>query len=212
MSYSDEFSTVDLILNSRAETRGVDAFALSLIKAERQARKLFTYLVYQFPTFGPADRRGLRRTLAANRRVYFEGVIAGLDALSQIPVKELVGQEYDRLWSRFAEFNKHRNKIFHGQVTAEGLSRAYLLGGVKDITLWCRSLGASAAREFGCDGFVRNSFQKSALPDLWKRFRVQITSLKEYAAFICKHMARSNPSCSGPRARDGRQPAAERER
>ena len=158
MSYADEFSTVDLILNSRAETLAVDAFTLSLIKAERQLRKLFTYLVYQFPAFGPADARGLRRTLAVNSRVYFEGVMAGLDALSPVSVKDLVGQEYGRLRLRFVEFNKHRNKIFHGQGTADGLGRAYLLGGVDDIGLWCRSLCASATREFGCDGFVRNSF------------------------------------------------------
>jgi hypothetical protein len=30
---------------SAAETRAVDAFAMSLIKAERQVRKLFTHLV-----------------------------------------------------------------------------------------------------------------------------------------------------------------------
>ncbi len=202
MSYADEFSTVDLILNSRAETLAVDAFTLSLIKAERQLRKLFTYLVYQFPAFGPADARGLRRTLAVNSRVYFEGVMAGLDALSPVSVKELVGQEYERLRLRFVEFNKHRNKIFHGQVTADGLGRAYLLGGVDDIGLWCRSLGASATREFGCDGFVRNSFQKSPLPDLSGRLLVQINSLEEYAAFICKHMVRSKSArgsrCSAP--------------
>lgn len=197
MSYADEFSTVDLILSSRAETFGVDAFALSLIKAERQLRKLFTYLVYQFPAFGPADVRGLRRTLAVNSRVYFEGVMAGLDALSPVSVKELVGQECERLRLRFVEFHKHRNKIFHGQVTADGLDRTYLLGGVEDIRLWCRSLGASAAREFGCDGFVRNSFQKSAVPDLSGRLRVQINSLEEYAAFICRHMARPDPAAQG---------------
>lgn len=45
-SATEEFSTVDLLLGSGAETRAVDAFALALIKAERQARKLVTHLVY----------------------------------------------------------------------------------------------------------------------------------------------------------------------
>ncbi len=79
MSYSEEFLTVDLILDSEAETRGVDAFALSLIKAERQVRKLFTYLVYQFPVFGAPNIQSLKETLAANNRVYFEGLVAGFE-------------------------------------------------------------------------------------------------------------------------------------
>jgi hypothetical protein len=59
----------------------VDAFVLSLIKAERQVRKLFTHLVYQYPAFGGSDVSPLREALVASRRVYFEGFVAGLDAL-----------------------------------------------------------------------------------------------------------------------------------
>jgi hypothetical protein len=64
MSYLEEFSTVDLIVGSTAETRGVDAFALSLIKAERQIRRLMTHLVYQFPCFRSTDIEDLRGVLA----------------------------------------------------------------------------------------------------------------------------------------------------
>jgi hypothetical protein len=49
MSYSAEFESVNLIVQSQTGTRGVDAFALALIKAECQIRRLFTYLIYQFP-------------------------------------------------------------------------------------------------------------------------------------------------------------------
>ena len=52
-SCAAEFRTVDLIVASSAETRGVDAFALSVIEAERQIRRLVTHLVYQFPSFAP---------------------------------------------------------------------------------------------------------------------------------------------------------------
>jgi hypothetical protein len=190
VSYAEEFSTVDLILASGADTLGVDAFALSLIKAERQARKLVTYLVYQSPVFGKGDGRRLRMILAANKRVYFEGVVAGLDALSPIPVKELVGPEYEHLWERFREFGKHRNKIFHGQLTTDGLNRDQLLKNVEDIRLWCRTLGTSATREFGCDGFIRNTFQKAPLKNLSMRLRVRIESLDQYSAFIRSHMVR----------------------
>lgn len=73
MNVAEEFTTVDLILGSDAETRGVDAFALSLIKAERQARRLFTHLVFQYPAFSSSDVPALRAVLARNRGVYFDG-------------------------------------------------------------------------------------------------------------------------------------------
>jgi hypothetical protein len=190
MGYAEEFSTVARVLSSGAETAGVDAFALSLIKSERQVRKLFTHLVYQSSAFSPKDVRQLRETLAASKKVYFEGTVAGLNALSPVTVEHLVGSEYKRLWPRFQEFAQHRNKIFHGQITAQGLSRKQLLKNVSDIKVWCNSLGAGAARELGCDGFVRNSFRKSSIPDLESRLRVRIGSVKQYAEFIRKHMER----------------------
>lgn len=191
MSYADEFAIIDTILKSNGETRAVDAFALSLIKAERQARKLFTHLVYQFPAFGQAEVQGLRRTLAANRRVYFDGLLAGLDTLSPVSVKELIGPDYDRLSARFTEFKSYRDKIFHGQVTIEGLSRQDLLAAVEDIWLWCRALDAGATREFGCGGFIRNSFKKSVRMDLGRRLRIQLNGLDEYATFIDRYMVRT---------------------
>jgi hypothetical protein len=66
--YATEFETVDIVIKSGAETSGVDAFALALIKAERQIRKLVTHLVYQFPCFGPSDVPSLRQALATSRR------------------------------------------------------------------------------------------------------------------------------------------------
>jgi len=101
MGYAEEFSTVDLVLSSKAETFAVDAFVLSRIKAERQARKLLTYLVYQSPAFGKRDVPRLRQTLASNRNVYFDGVVRGINMLSPVSVAELVGPDYDRLWGRF---------------------------------------------------------------------------------------------------------------
>ena len=192
MGYAEEFSTVDSILDSGAETLAVDAFALSLIKAERQARKLFTYLVYQSSAFDKKDVRPLRETLATNKKVYFEGIVAGFDALSPVSMKQLVGSQYTRLWPRFKEFAPHRNKIFHGQITVQGLSRKQLLKNVGDIKVWCADLGAGAAKELGCDGFVRNSFRKSSSLDLERRLRVQIQSVKQYAEFIRKHMEKKN--------------------
>ena len=81
MNSAREFATVDLIVSSDAETRGVDAFALALIKAERQIRRLVTHLVYQFPCFTKKHIKSLRNELGKNRRVYFEGFERGFNVL-----------------------------------------------------------------------------------------------------------------------------------
>lgn len=191
MSDEDEFAIVDLILNSGRRTRAIDAFALSLIKTERQVRRLVTHLVFQSTTFRDADKRLLRRTLAANNHVYFEGVVRGFDALSPVTLRSLVGGDYDRLYARLEEAGKHRNKVFHGQITADGLSRAQLEAYVTDIRLWCGRVAGGATREFHYDGFG-NSLRKSELHGLASRLRIQIASIQEYATFIKQHMERAN--------------------
>ncbi|MBI4218917.1 MAG: hypothetical protein HY682_02155 [Chloroflexi bacterium] len=210
MSYPEEFATVDLIVASSAETRGVDAFALSLIKAERQIRRLVTHLIFQLPAFGPGDVAVLRETLADSRYVYFDGFVLGWDALYPRSVRELVGPDYDRLWARVVEAIDYRNKIFHGQLTKKNLSRQDLLAFVKDIRTWCAGLADNALAEVGYDGFGRNAFRKSALPEIWRRFKVAIDSVEDYKTFIREHMQRSNnqmrrlaPGQTEPRSRSG---------
>ena len=112
-SFEKEFETVDIVLASHAETRGVDAFALSLIKCERQARRLLTHIVFQFPCFSAKDIPALRSALSANKGVYFDGVIRGIDHLYPLTVQELVGNDYLRLIHRLNEAIDHRNKLFH---------------------------------------------------------------------------------------------------
>lgn len=72
LTVATEFQTVDIILESEAETRGVDAFVLASIKAERQIR--LTHLIFQYPAFTASDVSCLRAALAANRNVYLEGL------------------------------------------------------------------------------------------------------------------------------------------
>lgn len=177
MSYSEEFQTVDLIIDSKAETRGIDAFALSLIKAERQLRRIVTHLIYQFPCFSTNDAGSLRKTLGENRKVYFDGFERGFDKLYSRTVKALIGLEYDSLRSRLTQAIELRNKIFHGQLTNQNLSRDDLFGYVSDIRAWCLKLAGAAESEFAYDGFTRNSFRKSTVPELWRRFKIEIKSL-----------------------------------
>ena len=189
-SIESEFETVSLLLSSGAETRAVDAFALALIKAERQIRRIFTHLVYQYPSFGPGDVSDLRRALANSRRVYFEGFIAGFNQIYPRSVEALIGSDYQCLHDHVAEAIEHRNKIFHGQLTTKQLSRKDLEEIISHIQSWCARLASGALAELAYDGFVRNSFQKSSIAGLSFRYGVQLGSVADYEDFIRSHMER----------------------
>lgn len=187
MSFKSEFQTVDLILGSGADTMGVDAFALSLVKAERQARKIFSFLVYQSSSFDCSNVTELIATLAEERNVYFDGVIKGIDNLSVVSVRDLVGADYDDLIKQLDEAKKHRNKIFHGQLTGENLTRDHLVGLVENIKKWCQFLSDGAMKNFGYDGFVRNSFQKTTKKI---ELKINLSTIDEYKQFIANNMIR----------------------
>lgn len=186
MSYKTEFETVDLILNSSCITKGVDAFALSLIKAERQMRKLFTFLVYQNPKL-QLQYAGLRETLANNRKVYFQGFISGIESMYPIKIQELIGNEYEPLKTSLLISIDDRNKIFHGQLTTKRLTTEEFIQKIGDIRKWCCLLSESSINEFGYDGFERNSMQK-AEKNIYSKFLVKLESMNEYKEFINKHM------------------------
>jgi hypothetical protein len=190
MNYAAEFQTVEAILACNAGTSGVDAFALSVIKAERQMRKLFTHLVFQAPALGLGDIPALRKALADNCDVYFEGFIAGWDVLYPTSIATLVGANYAPLRARLEEATRHRNKIFHGQLTNASLTTADLFAYVDDIKTWCSKLAEAANAEIGYDGFARNSFRKSGRVEIAARHRVNLTSVVDYQAFIHAHMER----------------------
>lgn len=191
MSVLDEFRTVELILNSNAKTSGVDAFCLSVIKLEKQARKLLTYLVYQHQWCNRANVIELREELAKRKNVYFEGFIQGWDALYPCPIKQLVGQNYQQLWPRLMQAEGHRNKIFHGQLTGKGLSRSSLIEYVKDIKGWCEVLGNGAKAEIGYDGYERNSFRKAPnAAQICAKFKIKLVNITSYGKFIKDHMER----------------------
>lgn len=190
MSYEQEFETVRIVQSSSAETRGVDAFALALIKAERQVRKLLTYLVYQSPSFGVADIPALRSTLGANRKVYFDGFILGFNTISPRSLEQIIGAEYQSLLLQINEAIKYRNKIFHGQLTNSKLSRTDLEGLISSISRWCELLADGAKREIGYDGFERGSFRKSATQNFHAHLSNLPNSVQDYASFIAQYMQR----------------------
>jgi hypothetical protein len=197
VSYKEEFAVIDAILASTAETRGVDAFALALIKCERQARRLLTHSVFQYPCFSCAEVSALREALSSNKDVYFDGLIRGFDAIHPRSIEALIGQSYGQLRGRLNEAIDHRNKIFHGQLTSKWLTRDDLIGFVNDIRSWSESLGDATLAELGYDGFARNSFHKSDKTKIWERYRIQLTSVADYERFIREHMQRRSRNRRG---------------
>lgn len=189
MSFVDEFAVVDWLVQSDLETSGVDAFALALIKAERQIRRIFTYVVFQNEAFGRNDVAGLRDILGKNRRCYFEGFERGINATLQTPIEALVGGEYQQLRPLLDEAIEARNKIFHGQLTDRRLSQVDLLGYVAAVRRWCELLATGAAREIGYDGFERNSFRKGRV-GISTQYKAHLADLGAYERFLKDHVAR----------------------
>lgn len=181
-SYRREFSTIDVLLGSRLETRGVDAFALCIIKMERQLRRLFTFSIFQFPCFADVSIQDLKTTLVGER-IYFEGFIKGFEMLHPVTIADLIGSEYSRLCPSLAVVTKHRNKIFHGQTTGHELSRDALLGYVSDLQQWCRLLGEGARNYLGYEGFD-DSFRKAADPKFVSSYKRSLTSIADYKVFL----------------------------
>ena len=190
MSYESEFKSVDLLLDSKIETRGVDAFALSVIKAERQVRKIFTHLIYQSPSFQSSDISKLINLLENNKKVYFEGFVKGFNEIYPKSLQDFYGSSYDNDLKELKDAMKIRNKIFHGQLTGKNLSRPDLKNHIDKIRNWCKTLANALKKEFGFDGFMRDSFQKSKVKDKFSALKVNFSTTNEYNDFIRNNMER----------------------
>ncbi|NQZ79958.1 MAG: hypothetical protein HRT52_02965 [Colwellia sp.] len=189
MGYENEFKSVDLLITSDSSTKMVDAFSLSLIKAEKQIRKLFTHLAFQSDNFNSKDSKDMREVLAGFRNVYFDGFIIGINQLSNRTLEEIFGEEYQKAYEKLITATNYRNKIFHGQLTNENLSAQDLNVIVNDIKAWCLQLSKVAKQEFSYCGFARNSFQKSE-DDLNNIINIPFNTIEEYRTFIHEYMRR----------------------
>lgn len=115
-------------------------------------------------------------------------MINGFNAIYSVTIEEMVGQRSTYLMQRILDATRHRNKIFHGQLTNEDLSRDDLLEYVSDIMEWCQLLSTGAEEELGYDGFARNSFQKSKIVDIHTKFDLTLQSCDEYRQWIIDSM------------------------
>ncbi|GAB1487976.1 hypothetical protein MASR2M8_04190 [Opitutaceae bacterium] len=187
---AEEFASVDLLVNSSLETRGIDAFALAVIKHERQLRRLVTYTVFQFPCFTQADATALRDQLAKSTKVYDKELMEGIEALWPQTLADVVGPRFAPLRTMLDEARKVRGKVFHGQITEQGLDRDDLFELVARIREWCGLIAVGAQALVGYDGFGRNSYRKGPDVTLHRRLKRQFNSVADFQAFLVDTLER----------------------
>lgn len=183
MSIENEFATVDLVANAGVATSGIDAFALSVIKAERQIRRLFTHIVFQCPAFTRADVPALRTALWERKRCYFEGFLRGIDGILPTSLDQLIGARYQTLRLSIENAIEVRNKVFHGQLTDQSLGQPDLLAHVGNVRAWCHAIADAGMQAVGYDGFQRNSFRKGRA-EVALTFKRTLPNVAEYRRFL----------------------------
>ena len=154
-----EFATIEVLWNSDAKTRRVDALLLSWIKYEKQLRRLFCFLVFQHPNIGQKEIDQMIAVIAANNQLFPETLIAGIQELGVKPISDLLGVRWTVLSRELVRIKEYRNKLMHGQMTGRGLSSDYLERDVIVMVDWIHSLGESARGEYGYAGVGRNTYR-----------------------------------------------------
>jgi hypothetical protein len=161
---SDEFSTVDILLQSDADSRAVDAFVISWVKLEKQLRRLTSNLIFQHSNIekGVSGHEGvIRNAILQKRTANHDRFIGAIYLLSGHSVKYLVGDQYPTLKREIGTAYKYRNKIFHGQQTGQSLTRSDLEKCIASMKDWCELLAKGASEHIGYNGFSKNSLQKN---------------------------------------------------
>jgi hypothetical protein len=185
--FAQEFAIVSQLHASDSRSRCVDAFALALLKAERQSRRIFTYLVYQADCFDRSNVAELRKTLAVHREFDFSSALAGIQMLSPMSLPHLIGPEYDNLIRLLARAKKVRNKLFHGLVTTEGVDRGALQKLTEGVVNWSSSLATSSQLQLGYDGFnLLSSYTKHTNVEFGSTIKLKVTSIDAFKDMVVK--------------------------
>lgn len=179
----DEFRPVDDILGSDHRSRGVDAFTLTYLRAERQIRKLFTHLVFQSGAFDHGNSRQLRQALYQAPAVSFKKLATGIATLSDVTVAEMVGTEHNRLFAVLRQAKQYRDKLFHGQLPDQYVSTEKFIALEADIRTWCRLLAAGAERAIGYDGFP-DSHRKGGRGEIVQRVTALLPNIEAYQELL----------------------------
>ena len=73
--FRDEFETIDLLVESNTKSGRTDAFIIAFTKLEKQARRIFTYTIYQYPVFKLNHYQDILNLIASKRYLYFQNFI-----------------------------------------------------------------------------------------------------------------------------------------
>lgn len=181
----DEFKTVDCLVASLFESRGVDAFCLAWPKSERQLRKLAAFLIYQSSQLGEKDKSALRKAFLNNKGITHTNTKGCLWRLTGMSAKSLIGERYQVLDRALLVSYRAREKLFHGQQTGERLARRELIARTEHIREWCQRLSDGAIGPFGYDGFAGStSLFKVENGDLTQRVDQALAKRDGWAAFV----------------------------
>lgn len=152
-----EFATVQALWQLEAKTRRVDAFILTWVKFEKQARRLFSFLILQNQAFDEPAREAVMAAIGADRNLDPRVMLAGIESLAGRTMEQLMGPAHARLRPALRRIQGYRNKIFHGQLTGQRLGSARLEADVAQMIEWIAALADVGAQEFGYDGLERNT-------------------------------------------------------
>ena len=190
VDFEKDFETVKILVGSDTETGRTDAFIVAYTKTEKQVRRIFTNLVYQFPAFDLSHYEEIVSVIASKRLLYFENFVHGFDTIYPKSFRVIVGEPIyiQFLNTDFVRIKKYRNKILHGQPTGEQLSSDDLNCEITIMREWCSKVAESMNKEIGFDGFQRNSFRKNANKNLAANYKVKITDLTSLDTFIENNM------------------------
>lgn len=185
-----EFKTVDILVDSDTKTGRTDAFIISFTKMEKQVRRIFTYLIYQFSVFDLSHYKQILEVIASKNRLYFRNFIQGFNAIYPKTFESIIGvQECAQFMNTdFLRIKDYRNKILHGQPTGKGLSAEDLKGEITIMRLWCSRVADTMIEEIGFDGMEWNSFRKSESVNMVDTFKVKIADIQDLEDFIDSNM------------------------
>lgn len=188
--FDDDFVTVEFLLKSKTKTGRTDAFIIAYSKMEKQVRRIFTFMIFQYPVFNHGNLEEIINCIASKRFLDFDNFIQGFDALYPTSFESVVGSA---LYSTFMDedfprVKNIRNKITHGQPTGRSLNAIDLADEISVIRNWCLQVANTMKSEICFDGFEWNSFTKCVEMDLVATYNTVISSAQELNTFIETNM------------------------
>jgi hypothetical protein len=157
----EEFATVEAVLNTGGTTRRVDALLLCWVKYEKQLRRLFSFLVFQHPTFTEDTIDSVISALVENTKLYPETFIKGINQLKVRSVSDLLGTKYNALNAEINRIRRYRNKLMHGQITGQNIRSRQIELDISYLIEWIETLAVAADSEFGYDGIRRKTYRSA---------------------------------------------------